>query len=114
MEVVVNVDHPQDADAWLDWAYNKTQGLVVPVFSHNVHELRCGVCSATFSAMRADPCCLMSGCSQARLAASTCSTTRGMQAVRGLVAAHSLVLLTALHSPSNYDLSCVGSTEVIV
>ncbi len=41
LEVVVNVDHPQDAEAWLDWAYNKTQGLVVPVFSYNVHELRC-------------------------------------------------------------------------
>ncbi len=41
LEVVVNVDHPQDAEVWLDWAYNKTQGLVVPVFSYNVHELRC-------------------------------------------------------------------------
>jgi hypothetical protein len=41
--VVVNIDEPSAADAWLDWAYNKTQGLVVPVFSHNVHELRCGL-----------------------------------------------------------------------
>ena len=39
-EVIVNVDHPRDADVWLDWAYNKTQGLVVPVFSYNGHESR--------------------------------------------------------------------------
>jgi hypothetical protein len=38
-EVIVNVDHPRDAATWLDWA-NKTQGLVVPVFSYNVHEIR--------------------------------------------------------------------------
>ncbi len=39
-EVIVNIDHPRDADIWLDWAYNKTQGVVVPVFSYNVHEIR--------------------------------------------------------------------------
>jgi hypothetical protein len=46
LEVVVNVDHPQDSGEWLDWAYNKTQGLVVPVFSYNLHEARwVGVCA---------------------------------------------------------------------
>ncbi len=44
LEVLVNVDEPSAASVWLDWAYNKTQGLVVPVFSHNIHELRCGPC----------------------------------------------------------------------
>ena len=39
-EVIVNIDHPRDADVWLDWAYTKTPGMVVPVFSYNVHEIR--------------------------------------------------------------------------
>jgi hypothetical protein len=39
-ELIVNIDHPSDAATWLDWAYNKTQGLMVPVFSYNVHEIR--------------------------------------------------------------------------
>ena len=41
LELVVNVDNPAQHDLWLDWAYNRTQGLVVPVFSQNVHEKRC-------------------------------------------------------------------------
>jgi hypothetical protein len=44
LELLVNVDDPQDAAVWLDWAYNRSRhGLdVVPVFSNNIHEHRCG------------------------------------------------------------------------
>jgi hypothetical protein len=42
LELLVNVDDPQDAAVWLDVAYNRSQGLVVvPVFSQNIHEHRC-------------------------------------------------------------------------
>jgi hypothetical protein len=37
--VVVNVDHPRDNEPWA-WASYNTSGLVVPVFSNNVHEVR--------------------------------------------------------------------------
>ncbi|GAX84233.1 hypothetical protein CEUSTIGMA_g11656.t1 [Chlamydomonas eustigma] len=39
MELLVNVDHPQDHEAWALASYN-TSGLVIPVFSNNIHEIR--------------------------------------------------------------------------
>ena len=39
LELLVNVDHPQDNGPWA-WASYNTSGLVVPVFSNNVHEVR--------------------------------------------------------------------------
>ncbi|KAG1672594.1 hypothetical protein FOA52_010696 [Chlamydomonas sp. UWO 241] len=39
LELLVNVDSPEDADAWVASAQN-TSGMVVPVFSNNVHEAR--------------------------------------------------------------------------
>ena len=39
LELLVNVDHPSDREAWALASYN-TSGLVVPVFSFNVHEVR--------------------------------------------------------------------------
>ena len=41
IELLVNVDHPEDHEAWA-WASYKTSGLVVPVFSNNLHEVRPG------------------------------------------------------------------------
>ena len=38
LELLVNVDHPQDNEPWA-WASYKTKGIVVPVFSNNVHEV---------------------------------------------------------------------------
>ena len=35
----MNVDNPQDVELWVQASYN-TSGLVVPVFSYNVHEVR--------------------------------------------------------------------------
>ena len=35
----MNVDHPEDHEAWA-WASYNTGGLVVPVFSNNLHEVR--------------------------------------------------------------------------
>eukprot|EP00195_Chlamydomonas_chlamydogama_P001199 CAMPEP_0202922730 /NCGR_PEP_ID=MMETSP1392-20130828/78076_1 /ASSEMBLY_ACC=CAM_ASM_000868 /TAXON_ID=225041 /ORGANISM="Chlamydomonas chlamydogama, Strain SAG 11-48b" /LENGTH=357 /DNA_ID=CAMNT_0049616373 /DNA_START=208 /DNA_END=1281 /DNA_ORIENTATION=+ len=39
VELLVNVDHPADHEAWA-WSSYNTSGLVVPVFSNNVHEIR--------------------------------------------------------------------------
>jgi len=39
VELVVNVDDPQDAATWAQLSYN-TSGAVVPVFSANLHEAR--------------------------------------------------------------------------
>uniref|UniRef100_A0A7R9VV70 Glycosyl transferase CAP10 domain-containing protein n=1 Tax=Chlamydomonas euryale TaxID=1486919 RepID=A0A7R9VV70_9CHLO len=39
LELLVNVDHPQDRDAWASAAWD-TRGLVTPVFSYNLHEPR--------------------------------------------------------------------------
>ena len=39
LELLVNVDNPQDVELWVQASYN-TSGLVVPVFSYNVHEVR--------------------------------------------------------------------------
>jgi hypothetical protein len=39
LELVVNVDHPQDHEAWAKASYS-TKGLVIPVFSNNIHEVR--------------------------------------------------------------------------
>jgi hypothetical protein len=39
LELVVNVDHPGDAEQWAA-AVTRTRGFVVPVFSNNVHEIR--------------------------------------------------------------------------
>ena len=39
LELLVNVDHPRDNEPWA-WASYNTSGLVVPVFSNNVHEVR--------------------------------------------------------------------------
>lgn len=38
-ELVVNVDSPQEGAMWANLSY-ATQGFVVPVFSHNIHEAR--------------------------------------------------------------------------
>ena len=38
IELLVNVDHPEDHKAWA-WASYNTSGLVVPVFSNNLHEV---------------------------------------------------------------------------
>ncbi|KXZ52872.1 hypothetical protein GPECTOR_8g253 [Gonium pectorale] len=38
-EFLVNVDSPQEGQAWADLSWN-TSGFVVPVMSYNVHELR--------------------------------------------------------------------------
>ena len=39
LELVVNVDHPQDHEAWAKASYS-SKGLVIPVFSNNIHEVR--------------------------------------------------------------------------
>mmetsp|Transcript_27600 Transcript_27600/g.60380 ORF Transcript_27600/g.60380 Transcript_27600/m.60380 type:complete len:448 (+) Transcript_27600:355-1698(+) len=39
LELVVNVDHPRDHEAWA-WSSYNTSGMVVPVFSNNIHEVR--------------------------------------------------------------------------
>ena len=39
IELVVNVDHPQDHEAWAKASYS-SKGLVIPVFSNNIHEVR--------------------------------------------------------------------------
>ncbi len=39
IELVVNVDHPSDHEAWANASY-ATGGVVVPVFSNNIHEIR--------------------------------------------------------------------------
>ncbi len=38
-EFLVNVDNPDEGQIWADLSYS-TEGLVVPVMSYNVHELR--------------------------------------------------------------------------
>ncbi|PNH10342.1 hypothetical protein TSOC_002927 [Tetrabaena socialis] len=38
-ELLVNVDSPDEGQAWADLSWS-TEGLIVPVFSNNVHELR--------------------------------------------------------------------------
>lgn len=35
----MNVDHPSDHEVWANASYD-TGGVVVPVFSNNIHEIR--------------------------------------------------------------------------
>ncbi|GAX78604.1 hypothetical protein CEUSTIGMA_g6043.t1 [Chlamydomonas eustigma] len=39
LELLVNVDHPRDHEPWAMASYNSS-GMVVPVFSNNIHEVR--------------------------------------------------------------------------
>eukprot|EP00955_Chlamydomonas_euryale_P050295 354518-Chlamydomonas_euryale.AAC.9 len=39
LELLVNIDNPEDHELWANASWD-TKGMVVPVFSYNVHEIR--------------------------------------------------------------------------